>query len=262
MTSAFRSSLLLAFLLVPAAQRLEAQCTPRATAAIDIQLQMQSDGGTNGAAVAYHPLKKRYYAVIAGNAVFPLETFDDAGRPLAQAEAGVDTRGLWWNPASKRIEGNSFGGSLFSMSVDEKGNILGFDAFWAEEALGSAPQACATGGPKGNVLYYADGEVFIHAGKNGKLKGTVQLRGVPVGLSDLNSTQIFYTGCKKQEIGLLNYASKRVYLFNLKKGSLSATIALPGSAPTHGMFRASYANGRLFLFDADARVWTSYLLFK
>ena len=47
-----------------------------------------------------------YYAVIAGNSSFPLETFDATGVSLYQTNTGFDCRGLWWNPNLNQLETN------------------------------------------------------------------------------------------------------------------------------------------------------------
>ena len=40
-----------------------------------VTLKLQMTNGTNGSGVAWHPEHEVYYAVIAGNRNFPLETF-------------------------------------------------------------------------------------------------------------------------------------------------------------------------------------------
>src|SRR5215813_581029 len=52
--------------------------------------------GKRGASVAWHSVQKKYYAVFAGNAEYPLAIFDMTGKLLSDEDqtAMTDTRGL------------------------------------------------------------------------------------------------------------------------------------------------------------------------
>lgn len=80
--------------------------------------------GTRGASVAWHPVFKKYYACFAGNADYPLAVFDATGKRLSGENMTVllDTRGLWYNPATKLICGNGHGDlGWFSYMLDKTG---------------------------------------------------------------------------------------------------------------------------------------------
>jgi hypothetical protein len=256
--------LLCSFLFVVSSAH--AQCTPRNVAKKEsLRLEMQSEGGTNGSAVAWNPVQRRYYAVIAGNGAFPLETFDQQGAPVYQTTAGMDTRGMWWNPRKNRLEANSYtDGAVFSLSVNGSGNALGYDQTLLEEtALSDYPQSCAVVEPKkGNFLFYSDGILYTLSSASGKIMKETQLYNRPSSSGSVNEVALIYTGCKKHEIGLLDYETGKIYLFDLKSGKFTAAVELPQSAVTHDMFRTSYANGHLWLYDAETRVWQAYQIFE
>ena len=62
-----------------------------------ITLEITEEGGSNGAAVAWHPVQKKYYAAMSGNSEFPMGVFDAQGKKVF--EDGITTQydvgGLW-----------------------------------------------------------------------------------------------------------------------------------------------------------------------
>src|SRR5688572_23830945 len=82
--------------------------------------------GTRGASVAWHPVFKKYYASMAGNAQYPLCIFDAAGKRISpdSLNAEADVRGLWYNADKKNIQGNAYDeNGWFSYDHDAKGMI-------------------------------------------------------------------------------------------------------------------------------------------
>jgi hypothetical protein len=69
------------------------QCTILPNATTGISYTYVLPDGTNASGIAYNPNFDIYYAVIAGNPTFPLETFTPSGMPLYQTTAGFDFRG-------------------------------------------------------------------------------------------------------------------------------------------------------------------------
>jgi hypothetical protein len=63
------------------------------------------------------------------------------------------------------------------------------------------------------------------------------------------------------ELGVLDVAEKKVYLFNRKDGSHTGTVNLPSDATVKEGFNFSYANNYVFLFDQDDRKWIGYKIF-
>ena len=76
-----------------------------------MQLKMQGDGGSNGAAIAFHTVNKKYYAAMAGNTTYPLCVFNEQGYLVSggQVESLADVRGLWFNTRKAKLQGNAYG---------------------------------------------------------------------------------------------------------------------------------------------------------
>jgi len=55
-----------------------------------ITLEITEEGGANGAAVAWHPIQKKYYTAMAGNSEFPMVVFDAKGKKVF--EDGITTQ--------------------------------------------------------------------------------------------------------------------------------------------------------------------------
>ncbi len=52
-------------------------------------LQMPEDDGSNSASVVWHPLTKKYYTSMAGNASYPMGVFNEKGK-LIQDDMDAD----------------------------------------------------------------------------------------------------------------------------------------------------------------------------
>jgi hypothetical protein len=219
---------------------------------------VQSDG-TNASAVAWNPGKRVYYAVIAGNAEFPLETFDDQGRMVSARAARADIRGLWWNAKNRSLMGNCAGeGGWVEMATDLEGSPSGEpNIFIAGQNQPDFQSVAAFDGKK--VVFYNEGSLFFYNPKNGKPSGSVSLQ-LPASQDDINATSIGCTGKKGYEYVLLDYEAGKLYFFN-RKGKQTATSKLPADAITYSVFRFSFANGMAFLYDAAERTWTGYRVF-
>jgi hypothetical protein len=223
-----------------------------------IELAMQGESGSNGASVAWHEGKKMYYAVFAGNAAFPLEVFDAKGNHKFESEAGFDVRGLWYNPKSGELEGNGYGEiGWFTIAINTSGEPIGGQTVIDGQNQPDPQSVGALNPAKGEVLFYNDGVVTLYSSKGKYAKG------ISLDLSDdlletVNYTSMIYTGVKKKEIGLYEPDSRTIYFFDLKKGKANGNFRLPASAPQPSAFNFSYANGRVWLFDQDDRIWKGY----
>ncbi len=103
---------------------LEAQ--PKAKPELDLTFTYHLEEGTNGCAVTYVPDSELYYAVIAGNEEFPLEVFYSSGEFFGAFEAGIDTRGLWYNSKKDVLEGNGPGETgIFRQDLEKDGGVSG-----------------------------------------------------------------------------------------------------------------------------------------
>lgn len=229
-----------------------------------LELKMDQYGGKNGSAVVYNPVNELYYCVIAGNAEYPLETFDKTGHWVQRSDAYSDMRGMWWNPKEKALEGNCYSdGGIISVALSPTG-LTGSGNKVIFEGGNHQPgeHACGTFDPKKKeILYYDVGNVIGYSRKDGSLSGTNIALDLPVDEGDINWSTLVFTGKKGKELGVLDYYSKKIYLFNKKDGSLTGTVNLPGSASTYEGFNFSYANDYVFLFDQDSRKWIGYRIF-
>ncbi len=227
-------------------------------AAEELTLEFALSDGTNASAVTWNPVKKVYYSVIAGNATFPLETFDEFSEQFNTNEAGVDARGLWYNLKTKQLEGNGQGDvGIFAITFNNSGERKSVKILLEGKNQPENQSVGAFDSKKQIIYYYSNGVIYSYLRKNGKQKSAVKIADCPVDLSDINSTTVIFTGMKNQELGLLDYNSQKVYLFNLK-GKHNATINLPENAPTNDVFRFSFANNYIWLYDIDTRTWTGY----
>lgn len=233
--------------------------------AASLQLEMKGLGGKNGASVAYNPDNDLYYAVIAGNSTYPMETFSGSGKNLYSAEAYNDMRGLWWNPKDKALEGNCYAdGGIISVGLMPNGWAgAGNKVIFAGSSHQPSEQAVGTFDPKKKeILYYNEGSIFGYARKDGAITSTYFFLSLPVDVTDINWTTLIFTGVKGKELGVLDYQLKKIYLFNRKDGTHAGTVNLPASVTTYDVFNFSYANGYVFLFDQEARKWVGYKIFE
>ncbi len=227
-----------------------------------LKLAILQEEGTNGCAIAYNPTQGLYYAVIAGNATFPLEVFNAKGENVYQTTAGSDIRGIWWNPKTKQLEGNGYDDvGIVAFNCDKEGlPTSGNSTVFSGNNHQPLDQSVGTFDPiKKMMLYYENGSIYQYTRKKGLWVKSTDLKIDEV--SVINNTSMIYTGKKDMEYGLLDYQNKKVLLFSAKTGALTKTIQLPSTASTNASFRFGYANGHVFLFDADERIWTGYKVF-
>jgi hypothetical protein len=241
-----------------------------------LQLKIDRTGGANGANVAWHPAQKKYYAAMAGNAVYPMAIFDKDGKKAIddEVQAMTDVRGLWYNPVMKALQCNGydkFGWSEYRM--DEKGKPTSARSL---SIATSQPDAQSVGAydPKNNLLYFIDvhtNTVESHSLTNGAPGPSVRIH-PEVDKNDTfgdakenelplsyNENAIIFTGIKKAEIGLLNVAKKRIELYDLSSGKMTQTLELPSDAPSlEYSLNFSYCNGIYWLFSKAERIWFGY----
>lgn len=248
-----------------------------------MELVMPDGEGSNGASVAFDPVAKRYYAAFAGNAVYPLAVFDLKGKRLSKddLETQADVRGLWYNPVTKKICGNAYDeGGWFYYTNDKAGMPTTMKVY--HEGL-NQPGAQSVGlydGKNKRVLFLHNGALEAYSEKDATNTATIKLypgktgagakKDTNMGDADAgadeetlnsdtyNPTTAIYTGIPGKEIGLLNNAEKRVELYNIQTGYMTGKWDLPEESPNNASFNFSYANGIVWMFDKDARVWLGY----
>ncbi len=237
--------------------------------------------GTRGASIVWHPVQKKYYAAMAGNAGFPLSVFDAAGKRISpdSLNCGVDVRGLWYSPVTKSIQGNAFAdGGWFNYKLNAKGMVTKVEHLW-EEKTQPGDQSVGAYNPVKKQVLFLDGDVVLfYDGATGILSassllinfGRTKKQGKtemekeedefdePVTPEDYNYTSPIYTGIKGAELGFLNYTEKQIELYNIADGFLTRKLQLPEEASVNQAFNFSYCNGMYWLFDIDARTWVGY----
>jgi hypothetical protein len=228
-----------------------------------ITFEIGQESGTNGSSVVYNPDAQLYYTIIAGNTSYPLEVFDTKGNSVYETKTGRDMRGLWWNSKAGTLEGNCYDdGGIISYPLDgqsfpSKGEQTLF------KGADHQPDVHSCGvydSKKKQILYFYEGNIYAFKRSNGEFSKSISLS--ISNLENMNATTLMYTGVKKMEVGLLDYMNGKVYLYNIKTGEKTATITLPDHVITFSLFRVSYANNHVFIYDADKRVWSGFQIFN
>ena len=228
-----------------------------------LTLKFKSTKGTNACVVVYNPQKHLYYTAIAGNQSFPIETFNQNGEFLNTATLGFDLRGLWWNTKENTLQSNAYSDlGLNTLKLTEGGTATdNFTWLTNESHQPDDNSVGAYNAAQNQILYYNNGLLYKVDASSYNQLGSIPLS-IPVSLDNINQTTVIYTGIKHKEVGVLNFEDKKVYLFDINSGKLTATINLPANAVTFQMFRFSYANGYVWLYDIDVRMWTGYKIVK
>ena len=143
-----------------------------------MQLKMQGDGGSNGAAIAFHTVNKKYYAAMAGNTTYPLCVFNEQGYLVSggQVESLADVRGLWFNTRKAKLQGNAYGeNGWFEYTLD--GNGIPTDhRIIMENASQPDPQSVGTFAAKLNQVLFFDGrDIYFYDVISGEVKESLSL---------------------------------------------------------------------------------------
>jgi hypothetical protein len=231
--------------------------------------------GKRGAAVAWHPLQKKYYAAFAGNTTFPLAVFDISGKHLSSDDLMTmeDLRGLWYNPKLKKLCGNAYSDyGWFSYILDSNGIPVKIEVY-AEGMNQPDKQSIGTYNEKSNLVCFLNGTKIEMYNAEAMMEedSTIQLYPGISRKEDIiesndetyfneyyNFNVLIYTGISKAEFGLLNINDKQVELYNRKTGLLTQKLKLPADVETYNSFNFSYANGIFWSFNMDTRIWTGY----
>ncbi|MCX6352708.1 MAG: hypothetical protein NTX03_12760 [Bacteroidetes bacterium] len=230
----------------------------------DLELVIKGEGGARGSAVAYNPKKRLYYAVICGNETFPLETFDEQGHNLFSTQAGFDVRGMWWNPNKKRLEANGYGEyGLAVIGTNASGFATGkLDDINTKSAKPNENSIGTLNYNDDEILYYANSYINRY-GYDGKEHDYIFLTD-GFEPDDVNENTVIYTGVKGMEIGLVDYSEGQVIFFNMKGEKYPEVVDLPkdDGLTISDAFKISFANDRVWFFNADNRTWTGYKIFE
>ena len=207
--------------------------------------------------VAYNPGKKLYYAVRAGSSSYVLYTYDETGTQLAGNTANFDFRGLWWNPNTSSLEGNSYNANGYRR-VDLDANGYALSTGTNSPASNYQPDSQSQADydyDLDEVIYYHNNSIYRTSRATGALIGSaIPITGLPA--NTLNSTFVGYTGIPGEEVLIYDYSNKAVYFVDKTTGVYSRSVQLPSSAPAQSMYNTSYSNGHIWI--ADGTVWHSY----
>lgn len=242
----------------------EAQWTPASNAVkLPDSLVFATTATVTNTVLTWHPVHQRYYSARVGNATFPLHTWLATGGPsIAQTTAGIDTRGLWYNPNTGQVERNGFA-AIGWATMDIDGGLNATNTFTSlfTGQLQPTTQAVGTYDPVTNtVLFYSAGVVQMRSRATGAVLSTLPLTGVP--LVSIATDIMIYTGQVGYEIGLLNVAAKQVLFFSRATGVYTGMSQLPATAVTSASYRMGYANDRFWLFNSVAKTWNAYCLWN
>lgn len=255
-------SFLAVFTLISSVGLLAQKPLKKTTASATLKLTLPD--GTNGSSVAWDPEQKRYFTLVAGNADFPVEVFNEQGKSLGGSSAGADLRGLWFYPEKGEIEANGYGDYGYYVIVQDASGIPTGDVETIHDGM-SQPEEQSVGcydPVKKCVVFYSFGTLYFYQRANFEEAQSVALTLTKkTTMDDLNYTSVGYTGVSGYEFAVLDFTHKKVLLFN-RKGTQTGAVALPKDSNPGDAFWFAVANGKAWLFDVDARIWTGYKLFK
>jgi Secretion system C-terminal sorting domain len=236
------------------------QCNLFANAVPGIFLDYQSTNLLNCSGVGFNPIMGRYYAVRAGNASFPMETWSSTGTQLFTTNAGFDWRGMWWNPNTSQLEGNGYAAEgLWRCDLDGSGMAVNSGSYIFTGQAQPDIQSVGDYDPVANeIVYYYSGSIYRYSRATNALIGSYPLLGIPVPLSYINNNTVVFTNCVGKEIGILDYFNKRIYVFQKNTGIYMGMSQLPAATVVSSSFRFSYANGLAWLFNLSLGNWYSF----
>ncbi len=239
-----------------------------------ISLTIPGESGSNAGSVVWHPVLKKYYTSMIGNASYEMAIFDAKGK-LTEDElfAEYDYRGMWYNPAAKRIEFNCYDSAGWGHFVlDGRGKIT--DKVIDHEGMyqpdNQAVGVCDATGKK--ILFLnTDYEVVAYNAKTGQYETTIskiyagcktkneadalELEEEATRWENRNKSCVQYTGLPKAEFAILNTDAHSIELYNQKTGLLTGTYTIPENIAVYPNFNFSYSNGTWWFFNKEERTW-------
>jgi hypothetical protein len=237
-------------------------------------LQMPEGDGSNSAAVAWHPLTKKYYSSMAGNASFPMGIFDEKGKIIQEdMQADYDFRGIWYNPISKLLQFNTYDSNgVGHLELEEDGKIkskiIDFEGM-------HQPDGQSVGFyyiPGNNILYFSPSHnvekydqktlkplgslTYLHVGCKTKKESDELTETESTSKWEDRSLSVQYTNIPKGELAVLNVTDATIELYDKKTGLLtSIAFKIPTTIKLEFNFNFSYANGIWWFFQKADRKW-------
>jgi hypothetical protein len=240
-----------------------------------LELAIPREGGANGACVAWHPVLKKYYASMAGNVSFSLGVYDVKGKLLSPVdqEALFDIRGLWYNPGTKTLQTNGYDDFGWGEYTLNKQGFPSDITVLLEDLNQPNEQSVGAYYDKEKVVLFfnEDGNIDKYSIEDGKYIENIELSlgkskdddgsdnsDNEDAIENYNSTTAVYTGIAGAEIGLFNFSSKQIELYDSKDGRIARKLLLPADAPAPQFLNFAYCNGIYWLFDKETRTWKGY----
>jgi hypothetical protein len=241
-----------------------AQPVLRNLAELKLSLAFTKESGTYGTAVAFNPKENAYFAVIEGNKDYPLEKFDQNGSSISASVAGIDVRGMWWNPKTGALESNAFSGlGYYKLELSPNGDPIGTAIQILPGKNQPYEQSVGTFDPvKQEIFFYSIGAIYSYSRKNGKAGKRVLFLDLPVEIEKINNTSLIYTGIKGIEFGLLNFVDSEVLFFDKKTGRNTGIVSFIHNAPVNDTYCFSFANKLVWLYNSEYRIFYGYEIFK
>lgn len=236
------------------------------SASVHLYIPGSISKGSNGAGLAYNPVKKLYYAAFAGNSSFPLIVFKANGDVLADTcITGIDLRGIWYNSKTGMLEGNGYSTEgIVQYKTDKKGVPVSYVVVLEDLEQPDDNSTAAFDAVNNELLYLdpdfglEDVEIVRYNKTTGQRLGSLTLYVDAETIDYLNTSTVVYTGIKGAELGILDYDLAIIHLFDMATGDETKTVYLPYDALTQDRFNFSYANGMFWLFDTEYRVWDGF----
>jgi hypothetical protein len=231
------------------------------------ELPMGPVSAVDGACVAWHPIQKKYYAGMVGGPNELMRIFNEKGEPIDSCTTLANLRGLWYNPTKKLLEGNAVEyKGWFTYQLNEKGlpekiePVFNFDAVSNGQSVGAYLEVDA----QGTVAFLFDISVHFFDATNGvfisavtlpELYGDTKYEINQAGLT--HTALVLATGMPEAELAFVNVYKRQIDFIKLGKG-YSHSLIIPQQQPLYGAFNTAFANGILWMYDQQKKVWNGY----
>ena len=236
--------------------------SPLSTPIRDVTYTFTGYEGTNACAVVWIPEKSMYVTTIAGNTEYPIEGFSSSGNNLFTTAVGFDCRGLWYDPATKNLEGNGAGEEgWFRIPMGE--NSVGKPEIIISGQLQPDFQSVGVYNYSKKQVAFLSADlssIVSYSHKKPSKTKTIALKweGTPTG--NINPFAFGFTGVSGYEYVCYDWVNASLIFFD-RKGNQIAKVAIPTNAPLSDTFCFSFTNNRAFFYDKDSRTWTGYKVF-
>lgn len=232
------------------------------------ELPMGPVSAVDGACVAWHPVQKKYYAGMVGGPNELMRIFNEKGEPVDSCSTLANLRGLWYNPVKKLLEGNAVEHKgWFTYHLNKKGMpektepVFNYDAVSNEQSVGAFLRIDTSS----IVAFYYDISVQFYNAAQGDFISTVTLpelygnAGYEKNEAGLTHTGmvVLSTGMPEAELAFVNVYKRRIDFIKLGKG-YSHSLIIPQQQPLYGAFNTAFANGILWMYDQQKKVWNGY----